>query len=251
MESHDITATDKNDVKLPTIASGTSPAEHSRSLLRGRVLVTVGLILLVTFALVTLLVVFADPLAFDVPITKELQEIDYGPFGWLMAAVSAPGFLPWNFIFPAVLIGGLLLLRHGLEALFLFLASIATASAELIKHFVQRSRPGADVVNVVHQLTSYSFPSGHVTQYTLVFGFCFYLAFTLVKPGFLRNILLVLTGAMIVLVAPSRIWLGQHWASDVLGGYALGFGLLALVIWGYRGWQARIVEQRSTVQHSK
>lgn len=237
--------TTKNPANLPDIDAGTTSQDHIRSLLVGRVLVTVGLTLLIVFVLVTLVVVFADPLFLDVPITKELQEIDYGPFGWLMVAVSAPGFEPWNFIFPVAIVGLLLLLRRGVEALYLLLSTVGAASSVLIKQLVQRARPGADIVNVVHNLTSYSFPSGHVTEYTLVFGFCFYLSFTLVKPGFLRNVMLFLTGAMIVLVAPSRIWLGQHWASDVLGGYALGFGLLALVIWGYRTWQSHAVAQQS------
>src|SRR5438093_1407736 len=96
---------------------------------------------------------------------------------------------------------------------------------------------------VLVHLTTFSFPSGHVTQYVLFFGFSFYLAYTLLKPGPLRTALLVFTGGMVLLVGPSRVWMGQHWASDVLGGYTLGFGLLLLVIWAYRVWEARFVRQ--------
>ena len=56
----------------------------------------------------------------------------------------------------------------------------------------------------------------------------------------MRNAGLALMAAIILLIGPSRIWMGQHWASDVLGGYTLAFGLLLLVIWGYRGWLARL-----------
>lgn len=242
--AHNETITSKlKDSPVGQVAA--NPAEHERSLLRGRVLIGVGLTLLVVFVAITLLVFLLDPLSLDVPITKELQEIDYGPFGWLMVAVSAPGFEPWNFIFPLVIVGALVLLRRIVEAGFMLLATIGSGSAVVVKELVHRARPSADLVNVVHNLPSYSFPSGHVTEYTIIFGFCFYLAFTLLKPTALRTILLVLLGAMILLVGPSRVWLGQHWASDVLGGYALGFGLLALIIWAYRGVQARIVKDKT------
>ena len=96
---------------------------------------------------------------------------------------------------------------------------------------------------VVGTPTGYSFPSGHVTEYTLFFGFCFYLAFTLLKKGVLRTVLLSICAIMIILIGPSRIWLGAHWASDVLGGYTLALGLLLLVIWAYRKWEERAVDK--------
>ena len=37
-------------------------------------------------------------------------------------------------------------------------------------------------------------------------------------------------GIVIVLTGFDRVWSGAHWPSDVLGAYALGFGLLALLI---------------------
>ena len=43
--------------------------------------------------------------------------------------------------------------------------------------------------------------------------------------------------------------MGQHWASDVLGGYTLGFGLLLLVIWAYRAWEARLIQQKERQGH--
>ncbi|HUS15651.1 MAG TPA: phosphatase PAP2 family protein, partial [Chloroflexia bacterium] len=113
--------------------------------------------------------------------------------------------------------------------------------ADVVKAVVQRARPTEPLVYVVQNshLDGSSFPSSHVVEYTLVFGFCFYLVFTLMKHGALRTLLLVLSGAMVLLIGPSRIDMGQHWASDVLGGYTLGFGLLLIVIWAYRGWEAR------------
>ncbi len=207
---------------------------------RGYALPGAGLILLTLFGLITAGVLVRNPLILDVPLTRALQAVNDGPFGWLMVAVSAPGFAPWNVLVPLILASGIALAGRWRAAAFLLLATIAGGSAELIKNLVQRPRPPATLVHVVQDLSTYSFPSGHVTSYTLVYGFSFYLAWTLLRPGILRTLLLLLSGGLVLLVGPSRIWLGQHWASDVLGGYTLGGGLLLLIIWRYHAGQQHL-----------
>src|SRR3954466_12318776 len=86
--------------------------KHQQALIRGGTLVALGIGALVLFSLITGAVLFLDPLVLDVPITRELQEIDYGPFGSLMVAVSAPGFWPWNYVFPLLIIIGLAAIRR-------------------------------------------------------------------------------------------------------------------------------------------
>ncbi|MDQ6747163.1 MAG: phosphatase PAP2 family protein [Candidatus Dormibacteraeota bacterium] len=213
--------------------------KHHQALIRGRSLIALALLVLALFGAVTAVVLTLDPRNFDVPVTLTIQRLTFEPVDTLLVAVSAPGFEPWNFVFPLVLIVGVALLRRLAEAAFLGLAFIASGSEQIVKDLVQRARPSAALVHVVKNLPSYSFPSGHVTEYTLVFGFCFYLAFTLLQRGWTRTGILLVCAALVVLVGPSRIWMGQHWASDVLGGYTLGLGLLLLVIWAYRGWEAR------------
>lgn len=215
---------------------------HGRSLMRGRTLVAFGVALLALFGLVTAMVAFLNPLTLDVPITRTVQMITWPPAATFLEAISWPGFSPQNYIWPVVVIAALtLLFRRLVEAAFLTLALVADAACELVKPLVQRVRPTPDLVHVIGNIRTYSFPSGHVCQYVLFFGFSFYLVFTLMKHGPLRTTLLVFCGALVLLVGPSRIWLGQHWASDVVGSYTLATGLLLLVIWGYRGWEARRV----------
>lgn len=226
-----------------------SPAEsqqetrrHARSLLRGSFLVLVGVVLLLLFGLITAAVALLNPLILDIPITEAAQRINWPPANFLLEALSWPGFSPQNYVWPVLIIAGLgLILRRVVEAAFLFLATVANAACELVKLLVHRQRPTADLVHVIGNIHTYSFPSGHVCQYVLFFGFGFYLAFTLMKRGALRMLLLVLCGALVLLIGPSRIWMGQHWASDVLGSYTLATGLLLLIIWGYRWWEARRV----------
>lgn len=171
----------------------------------------------------------------DVWITQHFQRIDASWFLNLMVAVSWPGFTPQSLIIAVLITAGLALLGFYWEAL------VATGAAlsdgllnSVIKTLIHRTRPGQDVVHVIPQLASYSFPSGHVMFYTVFFGFLIFLAFILLRRSWLRSILILLFGSLVLLVGPSRIFLGQHWASDVLGAYLLGSLWLVLVIRVYQ-----------------
>jgi undecaprenyl-diphosphatase len=152
-----------------------------------------------------------------------------------MKAVSWPGFSPQS-----VIITGLtILLIYGLglhwEALMALVAAVfSTAIDVLVKDLVQRARPTSSVVNVIATLNSYSFPSGHVMFYTGFFGFIVFLVFSLLKPSLKRTFLLAFLGLLIALIGISRIYEGQHWASDVLGAYLLGSLTLVGIIQFYR-----------------
>ncbi len=106
----------------------------------------------------------------------------------------------------------------------------------LVKTLVHRARPSAKLVHVTDLFTSYSFPSGHVMFYTGFFGFVCFLIFILLKSSWIRTVLLVIFGGHVVLVGISRIYLGEHWASDVVGAYLLGglclMGSIQMYRWG-------------------
>ncbi len=57
--------------------------------------------------------------------------------------------------------------------------------------------------------------------YTGFFGFIWFLAFSLMKPSMKRGVLLVFFGGLVLLIGVSRIYVGEHWASDVVGAYLL------------------------------
>src|SRR5262249_47485166 len=103
-----------------------------------------------------------------------------------------------------------------------------------IKFVVGRPRPSPEMVKVYEYPINCSFPSGHVASYMALYGFLFYLIYSLMRPSTLRSTLLVICGVMISLVGVSRVYLGAHWASDVFGGYCFGFFWLALTIYVYR-----------------
>ena len=70
-----------------------------------------------------------------------------------------------------------------------------------------------------------------------------------------RILLLVVSASFVVLVGPSRIYLGDHWASDVLGSYLIGGVLLGMTLWIYLRLKREGVLQteraRKTTQRSR
>jgi membrane-associated phospholipid phosphatase len=177
---------------------------------------------------------------FDLQITILLQKISDlpvigAPFTALMVAVSWIGYNPQTIIIPLVIC--LILFAVGLrwEAISGAVAALGSSGfATLAKIVVHRPRPTEDLVHIFQRVGEFSFPSGHVVFYVTFFGFLLFLVFTLFKPIIWRFLAGVVFGALIVLVGPSRVYLGAHWPSDVVGAYLLGSLCLVVVIWFYR-----------------
>lgn len=216
------------------------PFWHPGSLIalaRGRLLIIAVLLLAAIFSILTLIVIQDNllPTPWDIGVTHEIQEIPFVPIGQVLVWVSMPGFTPWNIVIPAGIILFMLFQRWKTEAFFTAAATAGGALAELVKVLIDRPRPTPEFANIYAELSSYSFPSGHVTNYTMLYGFLFYLAFTLLpRRSVARRVILVVCGALVALVGVSRVYMGQHWASDAMAGYALGFVYLLLVIEVYR-----------------
>ena len=204
---------------------------------RRSTLFQLGLILaVIVFAYLTVLVSTTPSFAIDLQITRAIQSIDSPLFAGMMRLVSWPGFLPQSIVIPVLI--ALVFSLSGLkwEAVVSLLASVLSGlTNELIKGFIRRPRPAVDIVDVFKVLDSYSFPSGHVMFYTILFGFVWYLVYTLLKQSMQRSFYLSVFGFFILLVGISRIYLGQHWASDVLGAYLLG-GIILVGVVSLHGW---------------
>jgi len=105
----------------------------------------------------------------------------------------------------------------------------------LLKYTFQRARPSFEAPLV--SLSTFSFPSGHTTGATVLYGM---LAAWLVchcRAPALRVLIVAVALLMIVLVALSRLYLGAHYLSDVLAGMAVGGAWLAVCITSASTWR--------------
>ncbi len=187
------------------------------------------------FAVLTFIVKTTPLLAWDIKITLAVQAIHAPLFAAAMTIISWPGFPPQSLIISVLIVLIIYLLGLQWEAVAALVAAFLPALVNVVvKDLIRRPRPTVNLVHVFRILNSYSFPSGHVMFYVGFFGFLWFLAFTLLKHSWRRTLLLVVFGALIALVGISRIYEGEHWASDVLGAYLLGGLTLAAILWFYR-----------------
>jgi undecaprenyl-diphosphatase len=147
-----------------------------------------------------------------------------------MRAITQLGSL--RVIAPLVAVTALWLLlrarRPDQAALLVTAAAGASLLVVLVKLLIGRARP--EVGGVLVLVDSFSFPSAHSAQAVATYGALAYLAGQ-AAPRWSQRVAAWTTAALIaLLVGFSRLYLGVHWLTDVLGGYALGAGWLAIVI---------------------
>ena len=123
-----------------------------------------------------------------------------------------------------------LVFRKRPEAL-IYLAMLPVMGFTIVlpKAFVNRPRPEGALEGFTD-----SFPSGTATASILLLGFLIYLISEFVAPRKLRIGLQLALGMAIVLLGLFRMLAGEHWPSDLVGGYMAGALALVATIWAYR-----------------
>ena len=105
--------------------------------------------------------------------------------------------------------------------------TIAGLVNRVLKNYLSRARPSGDqLIEVSNQ----SFPSGHAMSAIAFYGFLIYIIWVLVKNKVLRISLTLLLTVFIFAIGISRVYLGVHYPSDIVAGYAGGMFWLTLCI---------------------
>jgi membrane-associated phospholipid phosphatase len=197
------------------------------------------------FAALAALVRSEQVQAIDRAITVRLQSIRDPRIERAMTYVSWFGFPPQSRVLPLTYAAVLWVARFRLEAVFQLAAWGTALLSTIVKAFMRRPRPiaGRDLRVVAAPLGGSSLPSGHVLTYVGVYGWMALMANLLVRPRWLRRLVVALPTTLIAAVGPSRVYLGHHWPSDVFASYLLGSSYLAALLLVYRRLLGRRVLQ--------
>lgn len=189
----------------------------------GLVEMSVAVVLVFVFAKLAEDVWFREAFAWDVPIMLAIHRFANPVWDTVMWFITQMG--QTGAIVTAVSLAIYFYVKHQRANLLSIAAASGGAAAlnMLMKLFFSRPRPA--VFTVLVNEHSYSFPSGHVTASVAVYGFL-----TVLLWQNRRRILAVLPGLLIPLVALSRIYLGVHYPSDVLGAFAFSSLWLMVVL---------------------
>jgi membrane-associated phospholipid phosphatase len=115
----------------------------------------------------------------------------------------------------------------------------------VLKATVQRQRP-AYAVAILHG-HSFSFPSGHALASLLVYGMTAYFVIVLrVQEALSRTTVICLAAILILAIGVSRLYLGVHYFTDVIAGYAAGSMWLSACVTG-----AEIARRQPAAQGSE
>ena len=191
-------------------------------------LLAIGLLLLGLFGVLTLYAAGHTYMPFDVSTERWIQGVSWGPL------VTVFSWFDW--------LDGPRQLYAGIGAVVLVavinwkkapLMAVGAATAliySVIQGVIRRPRPSADLVNVIHHTGSFSFPSGHVVFFSWVLVLLIVCLALGRLPRPLLAVVWIAAALVLLVVCIGRIYVGEHWPSDVIAGLALGLGWTALAL---------------------
>lgn len=153
----------------------------------------------------------------------------------------------WRFIthsgdrYVVIILGIILLLikslreKYGVK--FAIAALSSTALYQIMKYIFQRPRP--DLALRLIEQGGYSFPSGHSMNCLVSYGILIYLLLKYCENRRLAKILSVGLGLLTILVGFSRVYVGVHYPTDIIGGWSLGIAVLVAMIYAFEKFDSR------------
>lgn len=179
----------------------------------------------------------AGPLPGDLLLARLIQGLPL-PGGVVGTLLSNADSAVWLLLVLALTTT--LLRRRWSAALFVFLASFtAVFMGVAIKLSVARQRPSAELVQVSDPSQTYSFPSITALFSVVLLGVIVYLIWRTQPPRPALIVALGISSLLILVMSFSRVYVGEHWATDVLGGWLFGAAWLLVLVAAHRRWLSR------------
>lgn len=156
----------------------------------------------------------------------------------------------WGIIIMSLAVSVYLLIRWERHWVFTLLLTVCGGMMlnVLLKNVFHRARPHFD--DPILTLTSYGFPSGHTMMATVFYGTLCAFVITHVRGWYWRALAVIVAIFLIALVGFSRIYLGVHYLSDVLGAMAEGSAWLALCLTATETMRRRHLRNKSKYAHT-
>jgi undecaprenyl-diphosphatase len=190
--------------------------------------------MLALFAVDTVLVVTHVLLTpFDIPVATLIQSINWGPVVYVFQLINVSAGI-WQVLVGTIAVMAMFIFERRAGWLML-IGSLSSLFDNIIKLVISRQRPPSDLVHILTPATGFSYPSGHAVFFTWV---SFMLAVSIaprIKPAW-RPVLWIAAALVMVLTCLARVWAGDHWPSDVIGGVLLALGWSAFVLWIPERW---------------
>lgn len=188
--------------------------------------------LLIVFILLSCFVLFEPPEYLDIHISKEIQENQTQNLNTIMIGISWFGRTPVSMVMVGLSSLFCLILGYKKEALLVLSTLLSGVVGLALKMLINRPRPSKDLVVLLEETKYQSFPSGHVLFYTVFFGSLLLIILHAQKIGLkVKLFLITLCLSVIFFGAVSRVYLGAHWFTDVLGGFIVG--VFCVLVMGY------------------
>lgn len=182
------------------------------------------LILLILAFTALSLFIFHHPITpLDISISGLIQKYQANWLDQVMLAISFFGELPFSLISVLAVAAIFYWKKFKREAFFISTILFSGLIILGIKNIINRPRPTLSHVRLVEVFRFQSYPSGHVLSYFLFFGFLIILMNALKNiPKTTSIVVNSISVFLLIMIAPSRIYLGAHWFTDTVGGMLLG-----------------------------
>ena len=128
-------------------------------------------------------------------------------------------------------------LREKYGVKFAIAALSSTALYQIMKYIFQRPRP--DLTLRLIEQGGYSFPSGHSMNCLVSYGILIYLLLRYCENRRLAKLLSFGLGLLTILIGFSRVYVGVHYPTDIIGGWSLGIAVLVAMIYAFEKFDSR------------
>ncbi|MZQ85395.1 phosphatase PAP2 family protein [Paenibacillus sp. 5J-6] len=204
----------------------------------------ISLLSAISFGAIALLVTDHKVVQFDSEIISFIQDLETPSLTNIMKLFTfVGGGLPVVVVTVIILFFLYKVLHHRSE-LILFIGVVVGSVIlnETLKLIFKRARP---VLHRIIEANGFSFPSGHSMAAFSLYGVVAFLLWRHISTALGRSMLIVISIVMIIMIGISRIYLGVHYPSDVLGGFLASGSWLAISIWYYQRYQERRYEAKA------